>query len=415
MSIFKSADILIPKQGTDFGKWSVVACDQYTSEPEYWSDVASIAGDAPSAVNIVFPEAYLNDGKGDERIERINSTMEEYVNGGIFETLPNSYVYVERTQSDGKVRRGIVGAVDLEEYDYSKGSVSAVRATEGTILSRIPPRKKIRRNALLELPHIMLLVDDKEKKLIEPLADITKNLRKLYDFKLMKNSGSIKGWVLNGEPKKKLDALLAEIEASKKAADGTLVFAVGDGNHSLATAKACWEELKPTLTEDEKKNHPARFALAELVNLYDDALEFEAIHRIVFGVNPQNMLDAMAEYYKDLSFDKDNGGQRIDYVFKDKKGSVYVNNAPTNLPVGTLQKFIDAYLEENGGEVDYIHGAEVISKLASEDNAIGFIVDAIDKNDLYPTVIKDGALPRKTFSMGEAADKRFYLEAKKIR
>ncbi len=418
MSIFKPADILIP-QNIDFTKWSVVACDQYTSEPEYWEEAARIVGDSPSALKIIFPEVYLGAGD-DERVKNINMTMEKYLESGIFRTLKDSFVYVERKQSDGRVRRGLIGAVDLEEYDFTKGSQSRIRATEGTIVERIPPRKRIRENAPLELPHIIMLIDDREKSVIEPLAEQKAEFEKLYDFDLMMNSGHIAGYKVGEAAKKEI------ISAVDKLGDagafegkygvrgkGVLQFAVGDGNHSLATAKTCWEEIKRGLTASEAETHPARFALVELMNIHDGALDFEPIQRVVFETEPEKMIDALVKFY-DASYEP-NGGQRIDYTYKGKDGSVYIKKTNSNLPTGTLQKFLDKYLSENGGRVDYIHGNGVVRSLASRDGAIGFMVDAMRKSDLFVSVIKDGSLPRKTFSMGEAADKRFYLECKRIR
>lgn len=419
MDIFKTADILIPKQDKDFSKWSVVACDQYTSEPEYWTDVKGIVGNDTSTLNMIFPEVYLEDDGADERIAAINKTMGEYLSSGVFEELKDAYIYVEREQSDGKIRCGVVGMVDLDAYDYSKGSQSPVRATEGTILERIPPRQRVRRNAPLELPHIMLLADDINNEIIAPLADKTGEMRKIYDFKLMKGSGHIKGWLIDGAAKAEFDAALDALLARKNAEtlpDGKrpLIFAVGDGNHSLATAKSCWEELKQTLTDEEAESHPARYALCELVNLYDSALVFEPIHRAVFDIEPEKMMNALFEYYPNASYDN-NGGQEIRYAYGNNEGTVYIKDGKSNIPVGSIQAFIDDYLSKNGGRVDYIHGEGVTKKLAAADGCIGFMVGAMDKTELYPTVIADGSLPRKTFSMGEAADKRFYLEAKRIK
>lgn len=413
MKIFKSANILIPKGDVDFSKWSVVACDQYTSEPEYWSDVKEITKDFPTTLNITFPEVYLEDSNGDEIIKNINDTMNKYLNDGLFEEFNDSYVYVERIQSDGKLRRGIVGVVDLEAYDYNVGSTSPIRATEGTILERIPPRQKVRRDAPLELPHILMLIDDKEDVIINPLTENKESFRKLYDFELMKNSGHIKGYLVSDEAKDELNKTLDLLESKKYAEnEKPLVFSVGDGNHSLATAKKCWMELKETLTDSEIETHPARFALVELVNLYEEALVFEAIHRVLFDVEPEKVLEALRKYYN-IS-DIDNGGQKVIYTYDGNEGKIYIKNGKSNLSVGSVQTFIDDYINTHGGRVDYIHGENVVKKLSCG-NAIGFMVDAMDKNDLYPTVIKDGSLPRKTFSMGDAADKRFYLEAKRIK
>ena len=420
MSIFKSADILLPKN-VDFAKWSVVACDQYSSEPEYWAKAAELADGSPSTLNIIYPEAYLNEDDGDKRIENINRTMEQYLDDGIFNEYKDSLIYVERTQQNGKTRCGIVGCIDLEAYDYSVGSQSPVRATEGTIISRIPPRQRIRRNAPLELPHILMLADDRQKEIIEPLAEIKEKLEVVYDFELMQGGGHIKGWLLDDATKAKVLELVEKLECQKGFEEkygvsdkGVLAIAVGDGNHSLATAKACWEEIKKTLPEEGRKNHPARFALAELENLHDDALEFEPIHRVVFDVDPEAVIKAMQEYYPQMT-ETDNGGQKIVVTYQGVEKTVYITDAPANLAVGTFQQFMDNYLTQNSGEIDYIHGADVVRNLTKPENTIGFIFDAMEKNDLFTTVIKDGALPRKTFSMGESYDKRFYLECKKIK
>ena len=419
MAVFKAADILIP-QNVDFTKWSVVACDQYTSEPEYWEDVKNIVGGNPSTLNIIYPEVYLEEENSENRIKNINETMQRYLDDGLFLETLDSIIYTERTQSDGRTRKGIIGMLDLDEYDFSKGSQSMIRATEGTIIERIPPRQRVRRGAPLELPHIIMLIDDRTKSIIEPLAEKTERFEKLYDFDLMKNGGHLKGYLVDEVVKQEI---LGEIEKlGDKAAfeekynvkdKGVLMFAAGDGNHSLATAKSCWEEIKKTLSDKEKENHPARFALVEVMNIHDDALEFEPIQRVIFDVDGEKLLEAFKAYYE--TSDTDNGGQRVDYVVNGREGSVYIKNPSSNLPVGSLQNFLDKYLAENGGRIDYIHGNDVVRSLAKEPNTIGFMVDAMEKNDLFLTVIKDGSLPRKTFSMGEAQDKRFYLECKKIK
>lgn len=419
MAIFKPADILIP-QNVDFTKWSVVACDQYTSEREYWEDVKNIAKDSPSTLNIIFPEVYLEDGDGEERIKKINAEMTEYLETGLFKEYKDAFIYVKRTQPNGKTRHGIVGMIDLEEYDFSKGSQSKIRATEGTIIERIPPRQRIRKNAPLEAPHILILIDDRERLVVEPLEEKTDQFEKVYDFDLMKNAGHITGYNVDDKSKKEI------LDAIEKLGDKTvfeekygvhgkdvLMFAAGDGNHSLATAKTCWEEIKKGLTKEEIKTHPARFALVELMNIHDETLEFEPIQRVIFDTDPEKLLSDLVSYY-DASYEK-NSGQRIDYTYKGKEGSIYITKTDCNLPVGTLQKFLDKYLDENGGRIDYIHGNDVVRNLAKAENTIGFMVDSMEKNDLFTTVIKDGSLPRKTFSMGEAADKRFYLECKRIR
>lgn len=400
MKTFGKADILIP-QGVDFQKWSVVACDQYTSEPEYWKDIESEVGSAPSSLHIVFPEAFLSEGNA--RIKKINAKMQEYLDNGIFEEYLGSMIYVERTMKNGKVRRGIVGAVDLEDYDFSVGSKSKIRATEGTVLERIPPRVKIRENAPLELPHIMLLIDDPKMSVIEKCEPG----EKIYDFDLLASSGHLTGYLL---PDSEADRVIAALGLLEEETESGLLFAVGDGNHSLATAKTCWENLKKTLSPEEAKVHPARYCLVEIENIHDEALEFEPIHRAVFNKNSEELIKELFKFYPECSYE-DNGGHRIVYAYGEKEGEIFVKNSGSSLCVGTLQKFLD----EIGAEVDYIHGEDVCRKLAKKENTTAFLLPAMEKSDLFRGVSKDGALPRKTFSMGEAADKRFYFEAKKIK
>ncbi len=324
--------------------------------------------------------------------------MQEYIDSGIFTEHKNSLIYIER-QVGGKVRQGLIGAVDLEEYDFNKGAKSAIRATEGTVLERIPPRVRIREGAPLELPHIMLLADDVEKTIIEPLADMEKT--PLYDFELMQKGGRIKGWLLSENAS---EFALSQIEKlSQTAADG-LLFAVGDGNHSLATAKTCWDKIKPALTAEEREAHPARFCLTELVNIHSDALEFEPIHRVVFGCDPEKIL-------KQLEAECGGEGHIIKYIYENGEGHISLSDKDAKLAVGALQGFLDRI----GAEVDYIHGDDVTEELGKRHGNIGFLLPKPEKSDLFKSVIKDGALPRKTFSMGEAHEKRFYAEAKRIK
>lgn len=415
MTAFKKANILIPN-GVDLEKWSVVACDQYTSQPEYWKEVENIVGDAPSSLNITFPEVYLCEG--DSRIEKINKCMDKYIKDGIFKEYKNSLIYMERTIDGKKVRKGIVGAIDLEEYDFKKGADSQVRATEGTVLERIPPRVKIRENAPLELPHVMILIDDAKREIIENLAAKKQDMQKLYDFELMQGGGHLAGYLipdsLADETLKKLEKLSEKEEFAKRYSSNKapLTYAVGDGNHSLATAKTCWENLKKTLSDEDFKNHPARFALCELENIHDDALEFEPIHRVVFDTDVEALLNALASYYE---VNDAGEGQCIEYVSADKCGKLYIKNPKSELTVGTLQIFLDDYLKDHEGKIDYIHGDDVCRTLGEKPGNIGFILPPMEKSQLFLGVINDGVLPRKTFSMGEAYEKRFYLEAKMIR
>lgn len=417
---FSPADILLP---VDCGltKWAVVACDQYTSQPEYWERVDKYVGDAPSTLRLILPESKLESDNVEEEIAKINKTMEEYLKEERLRSLDNSLLYIERKLDGGKTRYGLIGKLDLEQYDYSKGSGTPVRATEGTVLERIPPRMRVRRNAPIELPHIMVLIDDPDKNIIEPLHEATSKMSMVYKTTLMERGGQIAGYLLDKEQTEEVltkMAALADPERFAKYynAEGypVLTFAMGDGNHSLATAKACWEELKPTLSEAERETHPARYALIELTNLHDDSLEFEAIHRVLFDVDGEKLLNDYMAAYPGAHLGEGEGHQ-VTYILNGKKGVVTVPNPTAQLEVGTLQSFLDTYLKENGGKIDYIHGEDVTEQLASQPNSIGFILPCMDKDQLFPTVIFDGALPRKTFSMGEAHDKRFYLESRKIK
>lgn len=400
---FKAADILLPTS-CDMTKWSCVACDQYTGEPEYWRDVENIVGDSVGTLRLTLPEIYLESDDVAERIGAVNANIKSYLEAGVFREYKNTMIYLERTQADGRIRRGLVGAIDLEEYDYHIGSKSAVRATEATVAERIPPRLKIRENALIELPHIMILIDDPEYTVIEPLE--RKSLEKLYDFELMKNGGHIKGYKLGEEDMETVDNALAKLSCKCE-----LLYAMGDGNHSLATAKEHYEKLKREHPGEDMSNHPARYALCEIVNLHSEALEFEAIHRIVMHVDTKTMLADMQEVLG-LSYDESEQGLWV-HVAGDRK-RMYIHKPSSKLTVGSLQNYLDKYIKTHGGKIDYIHGADVLHKLSYESDSIGFELETMKKSELFEAVTADGALPRKTFSMGHAYDKRYYLEARKI-
>ena len=411
---FRPADILLP-QDCDLSLWSVVACDQYTSRPEYWQRVENRVGRAPSTFRMILPESCLEGPSVETDIMEINNTMSRYLREGRFRELPDALIYVERTLDSGKVRRGLIGAVDLEAYDYEPGSVSAIRATEGTVMSRIPPRVAVRKNAPIELPHVMLLVDDPQRGVIEPLSARTGEMECLYDFELMERGGRIKGWLLTEELKALVLQALEKNQADR-GPDG-LLFAVGDGNHSLATAKACYERRKEMTDPSRWPGLLSRFTLCEVVNLHDDSLAFEPIHRVVFGVRPEELLDALMEYYPSAVQGGGEGHTLSFYINRWSRGELTVIRPASHLPAGTLQSFLDCYIAAHPKvRVDYIHGEEEAKKLAGErDDAIAFLMSPMGKEELFPTVIHDGVLPRKTFSMGEAHDKRFYLEARKIR
>lgn len=421
----QAADILIPRKDVDLTKWAVVACDQFTSEKDYWHDVESQVGDAPSTLKLIFPECYLDDGDDEARINAINKTMKEYVDADLFKTYKNCFFIVRRTCGSA-CRWGLMAALDLDRYSWEKGSTSLIRATEGTILSRIPPRKKIRKDAPLEIPHIMVLISDKERSVIEPLAAQTGSLEKVYDFDLMKNGGHLEAWVVDSEK------LIAQVASAFEKLDAALdpknplLFAMGDGNHSFATAKSCWEDIKAGLTEEQRKTHPARFCLVELENIFDPGLVFEPIHRVLFNVPEEVFLEELKKNASSISEEKvgcknciakrisDQSEQRFGYCTSDKHVVVTLKDPSAAIAAGTLQKVIDELIKK-GYSVDYIHGADVTDKLGSEKGNIGLFLPAIDKATFFDTIIKDGALPRKTFSMGEANEKRYYMEAREIK
>jgi hypothetical protein len=424
--------VYLPKKGTDLTKWAVIACDQFTSQPEYWNDVEKIVGNAPSTLNLTFAEVYLEKPGGEERIKNVQASMRNYMDEGILQPY-DGLVYVERTVA-GKTRKGIILCLDLEAYDYNQGSSSLIRATEGTIVDRLPPRIKIREGAALELPHILVLIDDPNRTVIEPLSAEKSNLETLYDFDLMLESGHLTGYAVNNELETKVVEALRglanpETFAAKYGIDKdqpVLLFAMGDGNHSLATAKAIWEKMKPQVGMD----HPSRYALVEIENVHDEGLEFEPIHRVLFGLKKDLFTELERTFGANVTYqpvpsaedmvkavDSAKGEKQIIGLVGGGKefGVLEIANASSNLPVGTIQPFLDTFLKEGGAEkVDYVHGQEVTVKLGSQPNNAGFYLPGMNKSDLFKTVILDGALPRKTFSMGEAREKRFYMEARKI-
>ena len=397
---FQGADVLLPVN--DFEKWAVVACDQYTSEPEYWDEVERLVGSAPSTLRMMLPEIYLEKEGLNDRIAAINETMQRYLTDGTLTEYKDAMVYVERTQCDGSVRHGIVGTILLADYDYSKTSKALVRATEATVVERIPPRVHIRRDACLELPHVLLLVDDPKHSVIEPLIDKKDSLKNAYCFDLMQGGGHIEGYFLDEETKVAVQEALAALLASS---EDQMLFAVGDGNHSLATAKECSLLNLNPLSER---------AMVEVVNIHDPAITFEPIYRVLFHVDPNALLEAFLDAMGGEYEGED--AQEFEFVTKEITKIIPVK-AQAKLPVGTLQPFLDDYLKTHlASKIDYIHGQDVVHDLcAADDTTCGFIFKGMEKSDLFPAVQKDGSLPRKTFSMGHASDKRFYLEARKIK
>lgn len=413
--VFRPARILIP-HACDLSRWAVVACDQFTSDPAYWKRVKEHTDGVPSALDFILPEAWLGTSLEAEHQKGIEEAMQKSLEPGFFDEYAQSFVYVERTLANGSVRRGLVGMVDLEAYDYTGQTKSPVRATEATILERIPPRKAIRQKAPLEIPHVLLLCDDEQDLLLSAVEEGRNQYGKIYDFNLMEEGGRIRGWLVS-EPQsraflERLEAYQHDAEKKYKGFEGeNLVFAVGDGNHSLATAKAIWEELKPSLSPEERAVHPARFALAELENIHDDSQRFEPIHRIVKNVDPEKLLKAARPY---CTTDPLNV-YPVGYTAGGQAGILYLDPDQGEMAVAVLQKYLDDYLADNPGEIDYIHGIDALQSLSRQENAVGFLLPAIEKSSLFRGVLRDGALPRKTFSMGHAQEKRYYLECRKIR
>ena len=414
-----AAQIMIPAEGTDLKKWAVIACDQYTSEPDYWKEVEENVGDSPSALRLILPEVYLgteNEQQISERLRNISGTAEEYIKNGVWKTLGEGVILVDRKTDLHPSRKGLVAAVDLEQYSFEPGNKEKIRATEGTVLSRIPPRVRIRANSPVELPHVMLLIDDPEDTVIGHAIDSLKekNSKPIYDTDLFGKSGHVTGYFVNAQTDvfDKVTNALAEL--LDRSEDGML-FAVGDGNHSLASAKAHWDNIKDDLDIKERGDHPARFALVEIVNIHDAGLDFEPIHRVVFEKDRDELLSEALEFFKDnkasVGSEKISSAQNIVFVSDKSEDKVLrIEEAPHTLAVGSIQMFLDKI----GAEVDYIHGEDSVRSL-SKGNVTGILLPEVRKDSFFETIAREGVFPRKTFSMGEAFEKRFYLEAKMIR
>jgi hypothetical protein len=439
MSLEKAAlhvpRILLPKQGTDLLRWSVVACDQFTSQPDYWRQVDEFVGSSPSTLRLIYPEAYLNSTNNDEQLEKISNAMEHYLAEGILEPQKEGFVLVERATSRGTIRRGLLVCLDLERYDFREGTTSLIRATEGTVIERLPVRVKIRAEAAIELPHIMVLIDDPEMTVIEPLFG--KRLTKLYDTDLMMNGGHIRGYHVDDEHAiREIAGSLVRLADPARFNDrygirdtDVLLYAVGDGNHSLASAKLFWEQLKElSRDKDAIMRHPARYALVELVNVHDKGLDFEPIHRVLFNVKGHDVFKAMTEFFEPKGSAvsiitegepqpvHDKNTHTIKFVTQESHGYIRISNPRWNLEVGSLQSFLDTFCKGHPDtEIDYIHGDKVVEDLAGKPSALGFLLPVLSKHNLFKTIIMEGALPRKAFSMGHAEEKRYYVECRKIR
>ena len=387
---FSSADILIPN--TDLSKWATIACDQFTSQSEYWEKVKKEVGEFPSCFRITLPEIFLHDNS-DKRIADINKTMKSYLESGLFTEYKDALILTEREVTGGKIRRGLLGKFSLSEYDYEKGSKPLIRPTEGTVVSRIPARVDIRKGASLELPHIMILMDDGGEMILESVNTASQTL--LYDFELMLGGGKIRGWLLSEETKKEVLSKL-KVLADECVSQGKMLFAVGDGNHSLAAAKAAAEIIG---------TKEAQYALAELVNIHSEGIEFEPIYRVVFNIEADDFIDKLHKAFPDGS------ERKVGYLSAGRSGELWIDG----LEADVLQKFIDEYISEHpGAEVDYIHGEEAVRGMAEKENTVGLLFGGMDKSELFDYVNENGVLPRKTFSIGQATDKRYYLEARII-
>ncbi|MDO5435391.1 MAG: DUF1015 domain-containing protein [Clostridia bacterium] len=410
----RPASILLPDSTVAPGTWACVACDQYTSQPEYWEKAAALVGDAPSTLKLMLPECYLKDSAS--LVPKIHATMADCLRQGLLKpAVENGFILCERTVTSG-TRVGLVATVDLEEYDFAAGSLPLVRPTEQTIASRLPARLTIRRGAPVELTHIMILIDDPDRTVLEPLRGRKDTLRKLYDFDLMLNGGHLAGYAVES------DADLQAVDSAMKAlkdrlGEHPMLLAVGDGNHSLATAKAYWNEIRETLTEEERADHPARFALCEIVNIHDEALLFEPIHRVLTGVDKAVLFSAWGEWAAAHGeiLSADGEGHRFIMIDENGEDAVTVRDPAGAIPCETLQKFLDDYLAKHPeAEIDYIHGDDSLRALAKAEGAVGFLLPEINKHSFFEDVKVLGVLPRKTFSMGEADEKRFYMECKML-
>jgi len=433
--------VLLPRPEVDLTKWSVVACDQYTSQAQYWSGVRRLIGDSPSTLRLIFPEVFLESDARPDMIRAIHDTMKQYLNDAVLLPQKPGFILVDRKTSHASSRKGLIVALDLEHYDYSEHSRSLIRPTEGTILDRLPPRVQVRENAPIEAPHVMVLIDDPSRTVIEPLFE--KGCEKLYDFSLMMQGGHIQGYRIDdekmlGDVAQNLSRLADPGCFSRKynvTGKAVLLYAMGDGNHSFATAKVIWEKLKASAQDKQAiMNHPARYALVELVNVHDEGLQFEPIHRVVFDVDVKDMLKSMKHFFGErgsaFSCTTDSTRDVLEqeqmrhardnvhcvlFVWEEGFGLLSIRNPERTLETATLQSFLDWYLTKSRhAKIDYIHGEKVVGSLGAAPGNVGFYLPVLSKNDLFKTIILDGALPRKAFSMGAADEKRFYVECRKI-
>ena len=414
-SIFSKTNILLPNENVSPGLWSVIACDQFTSQNDYWERVKQTVGTMPSTLNMIIPEVTLGRIDESDEINKICSCMNSYINQGLFRDVKDSYIYVERTLPDGMVRKGLVGIVDLEEYDFTGTGNAAILASEGTVLDRLPPRIRVRESAALELPHIIALIADAEKTVIEPVSSISENLPLLYDFKLMENGGYLKGYKISGEDAKNIENALNTIYENSRDKNPHLCRAprcfmiVGDGNHSLAAAKTYWNNIKSELSINELSDHPARYALLEVNNLYDPAVRFEAIHRVVFNIDADNFINALL---KEIPAGNDFVLKLL--TFNDQKDQRVSASSASDI-IAKVQAFLDDYVINTGGSIDYIHNENAVKELIKENNCVGILLPVLSKPEFLDTVAAGRIFPRKSFSIGHAEEKRYYMECRKIK
>jgi hypothetical protein len=430
---FQLPRIFLPRPGIDLRKWCVVACDQYTSEPEYWHRVEQEVGGAPSSLHLIFPEAYLGSADAPARIRRIQESMRSYLANGLLQERAGA-IYVERTLGK-RIRRGLMLELDLEHYDFSSASTSLIRPTEGTMVARLAPRIEVRKGAELEVPHVLVLIDDPQRTVIEPIGAARATSSKLYESDLMFGGGRIAGFAVDGAVSERAVAALHALASPQSFAarygvppeTPPMLFAVGDGNHSLATAKSLWDSIKSSVGMD----HPSRYALVEVENIHDDALDFAPIHRLLLGVSA-DLRQTLAETFgsRFSCTDVPSAAEmrtRVHAAHASRHAAgligpgarfsvIEIADPPSTLAIGTLQPFIDRFIENGGAaDIDYIHGDDVLERLAMKHGSVGVHFAAMSKSDLLRMVVREGPLPRKTFSMGEADEKRYYLEARRIR
>ena len=406
--VFSPTDILIPNEYISFELWSVIACDQFTSQCDYWERVKNMVGECPSTLKMIIPEATLNLIDEDKEINKISSTMKGYIKQGVFREVTNSFIYVERTLADGCIRRGLVGAVDLEEYDFTheSGKTASILSSEDTVLDRLPPRIRVRKAASLELPHIITLIADKNNTVIKPLDDIKQNLPLVYNFKLMEGGGYLKGYQVSGSYADNIIKALQLLNEKNTSSRGLMI--MGDGNHSLAAAKSYWNDVKESLNDFEKETHPARYALLELNNIYDSAIRFEAIHRVMFNIDNELFINNLTKTIKH------GNDYKIQILTSNESISVGTSANSTGEVIEKVQTIIDNYIEQGGGYVDYIHDVDVLKKLVIDNNCVGIILPTVTKPEFFDVVTANGIFPRKSFSIGHAEDKRYYMECRML-